>query len=62
MTAFKGYNAAVRHGQRMMMLDFTAEEGITAGCWVTPDEWHRRLSHSYGTLKTLANQWKHSRK
>ncbi len=38
------------------------EEGITAGCWVTPDEWHRRLSHSYGTLKTLANQWKHSRK
>ena len=38
------------------------EEGITAGCWVTPDEWHRRLSHSYGTLRTLANQWKHSRK
>jgi 8-oxo-dGTP pyrophosphatase MutT (NUDIX family) len=38
------------------------EEGITDGCWVTPDEWHRRLSHSYGTLRTLANQWKHSRK
>lgn len=38
------------------------EEGITGGCWVTPDEWHRRLSHSYGTLRTLANQWKHSRR
>ena len=36
------------------------EEGITAGCWVSPDEWHRRLSQSYGTLKTLAEQWKHS--
>ena len=29
------------------------EEGITAGCWVSPDEWHRRLSTSYGTLRTL---------
>ena len=38
------------------------EEGSTDGCWVTPDEWQRRLSHSYGTLRTLANQWKHSRK
>lgn len=38
------------------------EEGITAGCWVTPDEWHHSLSLSYGTLRTLANQWKHSRK
>ena len=38
------------------------EEGITGGCWVTPDEWHRHLSHSYGTLRTLANQWKHSRR
>lgn len=36
------------------------EEGITAGCWVSPDEWHRRLSQSYGTLKTLAEQWKRS--
>ncbi len=38
------------------------EEGITAGCWVTPDEWHRRLSHSYGTLKTLAELWTSSRR
>ena len=38
------------------------EEGITGGCWVTPDEWHRRLSHSYGTLRSLANQWKQSRR
>ena len=38
------------------------EEGITAIEWATPDEWHRRLSHSYGTLRTLANQWKHSRR
>ena len=30
------------------------EEGITAGEWVTPDEWHRRLQSSYGTLRTLS--------
>ena len=30
------------------------EEGITEVVWVTPDEWHRRLSHSYGTLRTIA--------
>ena len=34
------------------------EEGITGGEWVTPDEWHRRLQTSYGTLKTLAEQRK----
>lgn len=32
------------------------EEGITAGEWVTPDEWHRRLQSSYGTLRTLEKQ------
>lgn len=32
------------------------EEGITAGEWVTPDEWHRRLQSSYGTLRTLSQQ------
>jgi 8-oxo-dGTP pyrophosphatase MutT (NUDIX family) len=32
------------------------EEGITDVVWVTPDEWHRRLSSSYGTLKTLEKQ------
>ena len=36
------------------------EEGITAVEWVSPDEWHRRLTSSYGTLRTLAKQWKHS--
>lgn len=38
------------------------EEGITEVAWVAPDEWHRRLQHSYGTLKTLSTQWQHSRK
>ncbi|MBQ8703711.1 MAG: NUDIX domain-containing protein [Bacteroidales bacterium] len=33
------------------------EEGITEVVWVSPDEWHRRLQHSYGTLKTLSRQW-----
>ena len=32
------------------------EEGITECCWVTPDEWHRRLHSSYGTLRTLERQ------
>ena len=32
------------------------EEGITAIEWVAPDEWHRRLSSSYGTLRTLEKQ------
>ncbi len=32
------------------------EEGITAGEWVTPNEWHRRLQFSYGTLRTLEKQ------
>lgn len=38
------------------------EEGITEVAWVSPDEWHRRLQQSYGTLKTLSTQWQHSRK
>ena len=32
------------------------EEGITEVVWVTPDEWYRRLQHSYGTLRTLSAQ------
>ena len=32
------------------------EEGITEVAWVSPDEWHRRLRTSYGTLKTLSIQ------
>lgn len=32
------------------------EEGITDVVWVAPDEWHRRLSSSYGTLKTIEKQ------
>lgn len=32
------------------------EEGITAIEWVTPDEWHRRLQSSYGTLRTLSKR------
>lgn len=31
------------------------EEGITDAVWVTPDEFHRRLSSSYGTLRTLSS-------
>lgn len=38
------------------------EEGITEVAWVAPDEWYRRLQHSYGTLKTLSTQWQHSHK
>ena len=34
------------------------EEGITAVEWVTPDEWHRRLEGSYGTLRTLSKTYK----
>ena len=34
------------------------EEGITAVEWVTPDEWHRRLEGSYGTLRTLSKEYK----
>ncbi len=30
-----------------------AEEGITDVVWVEPDEWCRRLSASYGTMRTL---------
>ncbi len=33
------------------------EEGITAVEWVSPDEWHRRLQGSYGTLRNLSRQW-----
>ena len=32
------------------------EEGITEVVWVKPDEWHRRLQSSYGTLRTLSAQ------
>ena len=38
------------------------EEGITAIVWVSPEEWHRRLQSSYGTLRILSEQWKHSRR
>lgn len=31
------------------------EEGITDVVWVSPDEWHRRLMSSYGTLRTVAS-------
>ena len=37
------------------------EEGITGVEWVTPDEWHRRLEGSYGTLRTLSRQTKAKR-
>lgn len=48
----------------MAVVDSTAvgnpqqEEGITAVEWVTPDEWHRRLEGSYGTLRTLSETYK----
>lgn len=34
------------------------EEGITAVEWVSPNEWHRRLEGSYGTLRTLSETFK----
>lgn len=34
------------------------EEGITAVEWVSPNEWHRRLEGSYGTLRTLSETYK----
>lgn len=30
------------------------EEGIAAVEWVRPDEWRRRLGHSYGTMRILS--------
>lgn len=33
-----------------------SEEGITAVEWVAPDEWHRRLEKSYGTLRTVSGK------
>lgn len=33
------------------------EEGITDVVWVKPGEWRKRLSHSYGTMKTIAKKW-----
>lgn len=38
------------------------EEGITDIVWVSPDQWYQRLQTSYGTLKTLSQQWKLSLK
>ena len=38
------------------------DEGITETAWVSPDEWHRHLQSSYGTLKTLSLQWTPSRR
>mgnify|MGYP002623514742 CR=1 FL=1 len=34
------------------------EEGITAVEWVRPDEWHRRMRRSYGTMKNISRRWK----
>lgn len=33
------------------------EEGITEVVWVSPEEWRKRLMHSYGTMKTIATEW-----
>lgn len=30
------------------------EEGITGGCWLSPDEWHSAMLRSYGTMRTVA--------
>lgn len=40
------------------------EEGIIGGQWVSPDQWHRRLQNSYGTLRTLSKKltWQPSNK
>ena len=36
------------------------EEGITSIVWVSPEEWHNRLMHSYGTMKLIARKWQQS--
>ncbi|MBP3763287.1 MAG: NUDIX domain-containing protein [Bacteroidales bacterium] len=38
------------------------EEGITGGEWVDTPIWHRRLGRSYGTLRTLEKQARHTPK
>lgn len=38
------------------------EEGITGIEWVSPDEWRRRLMHSYGTMRIIARKWQPSSK
>ena len=30
------------------------EEGITGGCWLTPEEWRAAMHHSYGTMRLVA--------
>lgn len=30
------------------------EEGITGGCWLTPEEWRSRMLQSYGTMRLVA--------
>lgn len=51
-TSWFPLHAAGRHPQGIAQ----QEEGITDVVWVSPDEWHRRLSSSYGTLRTLEKQ------
>lgn len=48
---FKGYCGLSTEGKPQL------EEGITKVAWVTPEEWRQRLSHSYGTMKTIATRW-----
>lgn len=30
------------------------EEGITGGCWLTPEEWRAAMLRSYGTMRLVA--------
>lgn len=48
---FKGYCGVNTDGKPQQ------EEGITEVAWVAPDEWRKRLSCSYGTMKTIAKRW-----
>lgn len=61
---YGGWNLKQTSWFPMAVADSTAvgnpqqEEGITAVEWVSPNEWHRRLEGSYGTLRTLSETFK----
>lgn len=54
---FNGYCANVKPAGKPQ-----EEEGITGIEWVSPDEWSRRLMHSYGTMRIIARKWQPSTK
>ncbi|MBR6843961.1 MAG: NUDIX domain-containing protein [Bacteroidales bacterium] len=52
---FPGYCAGIKPAGNPQQ-----EEGITEIVWVSPDEWHRRLMQSYGTMRIIADKWQQS--